>query len=734
MERETEPRVERALARALAAIPPSSDSGGALLRAYKKILTDPAFEELDPDPHVARMAASAKCAFWRRSSCRDVIVKQLRNFAFRNEPDVAQCVRALLLQTDSIEEVEELYARLRELEPDVRAHADLLLTLFFRFAGEYPREPVGKWITDFQALAPTHPAIRAQIPYIVRLTGATWITGSADAAERKSMFLPGLMEQIRRDNWIEAGRLLREAWESRSIRKSDMILFFKKLLRKPNEESLMQASLVMMAKGGITTPDILDLGFAYLDEFPRGGLYTGMIADFLQGKNQDHTPMRSIDEKRVDLETARLQDPHYRQRVFEAFNQRGLTRYWRLLPEEMEQPPPITDWNRWEYELWPDKGNDWVVARMFFALKPFDRIAELLASPVDPAEPRARSIHYMLLLHLWQNPNDGLPAKVLDELLRGMGALFRNTAEKRGLALLRDRAALVFRNYWTRQINSPTGGRRVAPDLSDLAAEIYAELCAVSSRFETADANRFPAVFPELLQGLNSARLKSCWHFDESAWARLFKENFERADEDAKARAIYENALLAEQEARFEEAFALYQELLDAVSKTGFVKKLGSTLKFSRDDCDPKKVSTTADESAAKSQHDFLLGQVQKNKAEQALRTLDRLMKRYRRTAYFKERRDEIVSRRRELAAKLASARADVGNHSIKGEHHGLAGEAENQRIPGHNRSRRGRRNWRRSPARRFNTTSTGTVSPTTRRRSIFSTTSRSTASTWRFG
>lgn len=636
MDRETEPRVERVLARSLAAIPPSRDSDGALIRAYQKILLDPAFDELDPE----------------RSKCRDEIVGQLRNFAFSDSPELAQCLRTLLWRTSSIEEVEELYARLRELEPDVRAHADLILALFFRFVGEYPRAPLDKWVNDFQALAPSNPVIRAQIPYIVKLTGATWLNSSAEAEDRKSMVLPGLMEQIRRDNWIEAGRLLRESWENRSMRKSDMILFFKKLLRKPGEESLMQSALVMMAKGGVTTPDILALGFAYLDEFPRGGTYTYMISEFLQGKNQDSTPMRSISEVRVDLEAARKQDPHYLKGVFDAFNQRGLNRYFRLLPEEMEAPPPITNWNEWEYEKWTGKGIEWSIANMFLALKPFDRIGELLAAPLDPAETRGRSIHYLLLLWLWQNPNDGLPPKVLDALLRGIGTLFRNTVEKRAFALLHDRATLVFRMYWTRQINSQTN-RSVAPDFAELAAEVYAELCAISGQFDTDEKNRFPTIYPEILQGLSSTHLKTCWRFGDASWETLFKLNFKNADEEAKAQALYDSALLAETEARFEDAFASYQNLLGTMSKSASVKKLGSTVKYSMADCDPNRKSNPADENMAKTQHDFMLGQIQKNKNEQALRTLDRLMKRFWPTTYFKERRAEFVALRKELAGKI---------------------------------------------------------------------------------
>ena len=487
LDRETEPRVERVLAETLPAIPLSSENGRAILRAYGKILLDPA-------------TSSAR---------RAEIVARLRDAAFADAPELAGCLRQLLERSSSIEEVDTLYARLRELQPDAGAHADLLLTLFFRFAADYPRAPLDGWLRDFQALAPVNERIRAQIPVIVRMTGASWLTGSAETAAQKSILLPALMEQIRRGNWIESGRLLREAWENRTIRKSDMLAFFKKLLRMPGEDSLMLSCLVMMAKGGLATPEVFDLCFGYILENSRNGSYTPLLRDFLQGKNQDSTPMRSINEVRVGLEPARKQDPAYRERVFAAFTQRNLDRYWRGLPEELDFVPPPDNWNNWEYQLWPDKGNDWPIAQMFFALKPYDRIAALLKSHVSPTPPRSRSIQYLLLLHLWQELADNLAAPVLDDILRGVGELMRKTNGRPGFELLHDRAVLVFQKYWTRQINSHTGGRAVAPDLADLAAENYIALCGISAQFDCAPQSKFPAVLPKALHGMNAARVEA---------------------------------------------------------------------------------------------------------------------------------------------------------------------------------------------------------------------------------
>ena len=633
MESETEPRVERVLAKSLLAIPISKDNDRAMLLAYRKILTDPATE----------------------SELRREIIGQLANFAFKDAPELVECITLLIQRSSSIDEIETLYARLRELQPDIHAHAEMILSLFLKFSGAFPREPLQQWLADLQALAPSHPAIREQIPYLVRLTGASWISSSADADSRKSMFLPAVLEQIRRGNWIEAGRLLRESWESRTIRKSDMLLFFKKLLRMPGEESLMQSTLVMMAKGGLTTPDILDMAFAYLQEEPRNGTYTSMLAEFLQGKNQDNTPRRSIDDAPMDLEPARKADPHYRARVFGEFNQHNHSRYFRLMPEEMAKPNRPKNWNEWEYEQWLERGAEsWQIARMFFALKPFDRISTMLASNVDPGVPWARTTHYTVLLHLWQNLYDGLPAPVLDDLLRGIGSLIRNTAGKRSLALLRGRAVLVFQKYWTRQINSHTGGRSVSADLAVMAAEVYLALCEISSRFSADPAGRFPAEFPELLQGLDARHLESIWPFERGTWEKLFELHFKGAEEDEKARALFEKAKAAEEDARFEEAHALYLELKAVAVNTRIYKNIRSSVEYSIQDCDLN--AQTGDlEEGARVQYEYLQQLVASGKTEQAIRTLDRLLKKCWRTALIGPKRAELAALKKELQAKRST-------------------------------------------------------------------------------
>jgi hypothetical protein len=422
-------------------------------------------------------------------------------------------------------------------------------------------------------------------------------------------------------------------------------------LRTPSQEGLLQRCLVLMAKGGLTTPDILDMGFDYLSEFPRNGIYTSLLSEFVQGADQSHESRR-IDEVRIDTAALRREDPHYRQRVFEAFNQRAYKRYFRLLPENLDAPKRPRDWNEWEYQLWPDTGSDWCIAQMFFALQPVTRIAELLATPPDPTAGRGRSLQMLLLIHLWRNPVDNLPPATVDAWLGGLAALFRNTAGKRGLALLFNRTVLVFRNVWTRGVMSYAGPRKVSPELADAAADVYHALCEFGMTFDAPANALFPAALPPVLDGLNAARLHTIWKLDPGAWERLFKEHFAGADAEAQARDIIEGAKQAEAEWRFADAYALYTRAVNEFSKTRIYQPQRSLIAAARSECDPNVPAPSGDEGIAKMQHDFMLEQIQKGKFDGALKTLDRFVKRCWRTQYVKNLSESLRATRLDLIGK----------------------------------------------------------------------------------
>ena len=626
IERETEPRVQYALTLTLPAIPANGEHRAAILRAYRKIILEPFCD----------------------AELRKIVLDELGNFIYETDPELVEYLKVQLRRSASIEEVQVLYARLRAMQSDPAAHAELILELFYRFIGEYPLDIFSQWLGDFQAMAPHDEKIRCEIPYIVKLTGASWLLASAEIAAQKSTLLPALMELVRSEKTIEAVRLLEEAWKSHTLRKSDVIVFFKSLLPLRNAESVMNILMVMMARGGLVNSDVFDIGFAYLAENPQNGTYTGMMSDFLQGIDQDHTPMRSVDDRHPDLTIARKQDILYQKHVFEAFTQENLLKYWGDVPESFEFAWEAKDQNDWEYQKWANVANDWPVAKMFFALKPFDRIIELLAQPISPEISSTRSIQYFLLKKLYPEPDGPYPD--WSALFLSLGTLFRNTRPQAPLRLLNDRCVLVFSTLWDRKFNRQPGVIRISPDLARMAAEIYVAVCERSDGF-FGTSSKFPGVFPELPAGLDLQHLKAVWPFGPEIWEKLSNAYLNALPDEIKARELHTQALTAEEEGRFEECHSIYSELLK-LEHTRYVKTYYSNLSYSKEDYDPANKQTEGNEQAAKYQYDLIMNMIeQKRKPASILHAIDLLLRKFWSTKFLTERRAELIALRNRLRA-----------------------------------------------------------------------------------
>jgi HEAT repeat protein len=623
-ERETEPRVQSDLVLALRAIPANGEHRGAMLRAYRTILSEPFCDK----------------------SLRATILDELGNFHLETDPGYADDLKSQLRRCSSVQEMETLYARLRAVESDPSTHGDLLLQLFYRFIGEYPREVLANWLTDFKNLSAHNERIRGEIPYIVQLTGASWILGAAEADAQKSVLLPALLEQVRVGKTIEAVRLLEEAFANRTLRKSDLITFFKSLLPMQHVENVMNRVIVLMQRGGLDSREILEVCFDFLRDNPRDSSHTSMVSDFLQGVDQDHTPRRTIDEKRPDYAAARKQDPNYRALVFEAFSQEGLSNYWGDLPEEFDKPFEAKDDNDWEYQKWADCAQDWNIAKMFFDLKPYDRIIEILRLPVNPEISSPRTLQFLILKKLWPEPDLKFPDRMT--LIEAVGSLFRSTRKQESQRLLNDRAVLVFYTLWDRWINRQEGLSGISPLMSEMAAEIYAAVCQRKAAFFKAE-KKFPEVFPEILIGMDVEHLKSLWPFDAGLWTAISKAKLEAIPDELKARQLHTTVLTIQDEGRFEECFVLYEGLLK-LKHTSYVKTHYSILAYRKDDFDWEKKPSEDDEKTAQFQYDSILEKVNKNaKPSQITHAIEYAFGKLWKTKVLTEHRAELLTLRNKM-------------------------------------------------------------------------------------
>lgn len=623
-ENESEPRVQAALILSLRAIPANGEHRASLFRAYRKILAEPFCDD----------------------ALRGILLNELGNLHIETDAGFADDLKAQLRRCGSVEEMETLYARLRTAEPDPGGHADLQLQLFYRFIGDFPREPLSQWLTDFQNLSAHDANIRREIPYIVKLTGASWILGAAEPDAQKSALLSALLEQIRLGRTIEAVRLLEEAFTNRTIRKSDIIALFKSLLPLQHNENVMNRVMVLMQRGGLMPLEIFEIGFAYLRENPRNGVYTSMMCDFLQGRDQDHTPLRSINERRPDLATPRKQDPNYRTFVFDAFSQNELLNYWGDLPEELDKPFEAKDTNDWEYQKWGAVAEDWPIAKMFYELKPYEKIVEILSLPVSPEVSSSRTLQFLLLKKLWTEPEARFPDQ--NALFHAIGTLFRNTRSSDSHRLLNDRAVLVLSMLWDRRISRQSGLPKISPELSRMAAEIYAAVCQRQAGFYGSE-KKFPEVYPDILVGLNVEHLKSIWPFGADLWSAISKARLDSLPQEMKARELHSTILAVEDEGRFEECYALYGELLK-LGETSYVKTHYSILSFRQEDYDPAKLPTDDNQKAAQFQYESIMEKVGSNaKPSQITHAIGYAFSKLWKTKVLTERRAELIALRNKL-------------------------------------------------------------------------------------
>jgi tetratricopeptide (TPR) repeat protein len=96
--------------------------------------------------------------------------------------------------------------------------------------------------------------------------------------------------------------------------------------------------------------------------------------------------------------------------------------------------------NDWEYEGWLVGEEDWPLANLVWPWLEERRIAEILDDPVSM--PPERSLQYLVLRRLWRS---GLKSSPILEALR---RLIERAAPDPAMALLHDRAMLVFERLW----------------------------------------------------------------------------------------------------------------------------------------------------------------------------------------------------------------------------------------------------------------------------------------------
>lgn len=457
---EPDPNIQKILGRVLCDVTFGEERASELLSVFQQLLKNPLVEE----------------------SIKIKIAERLRSFAYRNEPRLVDCLMSLLDQEKEVEKAEEWVRQLKKLEMDQQKWGMLLLKTFYRFVHHYPRASLHEWLKDFEALAPAHPEIQASIAHIVQLTGESWLLRLAQNTEKKAAFLSTMMEALRKNAFQAPQRLLTDAWNTRTLKKSDLLEVFNWLLYWPQREGALQHIFKIFSDAKLVTPEMLNRCF-----------------DLLSARNVVNC--QAMVEQY--LRQTAVQDPTYRDRVISAFTQSHYTKYWMTsgtLPRDERTRPH--DWNSWEYQGWRVPYSDWPIARLYFELNPKPDFRVGLETAVDPSIPSTHTIQYLILHNFWRNPaREASDLKIIGNFMR----------QVHGIAAfepLYDRALCVFSKQWNNAM--PYGeAAPIDPELTQMAAEAYFGLCQKHTEFlEHPENARSKPQPPKVLEQMDENHLK----------------------------------------------------------------------------------------------------------------------------------------------------------------------------------------------------------------------------------
>ena len=452
------------------------------------------------------------------SYIKQTVTKRLETFAYSNEPDLKKSLGLLLEQSNDIREIETVYRLLSSLETDISKLAPVLIQSLYRHIAYYPQQPLHEWVQTIGKLASQHADIRAELPHIIALTKATWLHTETDKADQTGAFLPTFKQTIQKRNgmqtFMEAERLLKEAWEKRTIKKAEVIELYKMFLSNPKADGYLQSLVQIMQAGKLATPELVQMSLDYLlTATDSEGVYT--VKKYLQNTGF------------IDLQ--------YRDRVLGLFTQENYNRYMQYNLPTIHSKTRCKTYNDWEYQGWVNPYGQWPAADLVFAMEPGDVVFNLFED-VSSA-PSETSLQYLVLEHLFRKPSDTWGKFVFSpaNIGRFIEVLYKAWQQLPAGNALKDRILFTLYKKWDTYANSIN----VMP-MPAAAAEIYAAICEVTAKF-TPDFNG--KQFPQIIKGIDKVRLRELWPWSEEIWGMFEYRYFPKADPDQKlAEELYQQA------------------------------------------------------------------------------------------------------------------------------------------------------------------------------------------------
>ncbi|WP_343668980.1 hypothetical protein [Chitinophaga sp.] len=436
---------------------------------------------------------------WYPDQTRNAVIARLKTFSYSDSPDLKRSLGLLLEQSKDIRELAATYALLKTLEVDFSQLAPAILTSLYRHIAWYPQSPLDEWVQLLGKLAATDTNVRAQLPHIISLTKANWLLSDADKSDQTGAFLPAFRQTMMKKNgmqtFMEAERMLQDAWQNRTIKKAEVIELYKLLLSMPKPGGILHQLLQIMQTGKLVTPELVQISLDYLQNASdKDAQY--MVRKYLEGTG--------------------FIDPAYREQLNRLFTPENYAQYIKFSMPTLHSKRRYATLNDWEYQGWAALYSQWPIAELLFALEPGDLIEQIFNNIPDSNSPEA-TLPYVVLEHLFRQANGKWARSIygdVQKLQSFLTLLYNNIRQLPEENTLRDRMVYVFWKKWNDYARQASPG----PELTAAAAHVYIAVCKVVKRLEPAFAGK---VFPPVLKDMDKGIVKQQWPWSPELWELL---------------------------------------------------------------------------------------------------------------------------------------------------------------------------------------------------------------------
>ncbi|MBC9934954.1 hypothetical protein [Chitinophaga qingshengii] len=493
---------------------------------------------------------------WYPATLKQLVIDRLQTFSYRNDPHLRKSLGLLLDQAKDIHELDRVYRVLKTLEADFSQLAPSLLQALYRHIAWYPQQPLDEWVKLIGQLAEQHPSLRAELPYLVSVTGASWLLQGAEKTDQTGAFLPTLKEAMLKNNgmqsFMEVQRLINDAWNNRTIKKAEIIALYQMLLQTPKSSGLLQQVTGILQQGKLVTPELVTLSLDYILTSPdTEGVYV----------------------VRKYLEQVGFIDLAYRERLTRLFTQERYAQFMQHHMPQIHSKRRIQTFNDWEYAGgWTCPYGQWPVADLVFAIEPGDLITQVFGE-LPAGDDANATLPYLVLEHLFRNTNS-VWAKQLygdnQQLEQFLTVLFKGYQQLTRHNPLGDRMLYTFWKKWNDYVNR-LNGQPVPAALSDAATLIYAGVCQLAHQLDPVLKNK---QFPQVLKNMNKDLLQQHWPWDQDLWEAFAYKHFPVYDPDQEAAVqLFQQAAKTLQSDKLAEGYQLLKDLLARYPHTRQVKE-----------------------------------------------------------------------------------------------------------------------------------------------------------------